>query len=52
MIYRRREGDLIRDGLNICPEARCATLQAFGWRLYVRWGRNWAFQFYRSGLMG
>lgn len=32
----RREGDAVRNGLNICPEARCVCVQAFGIRVYVR----------------
>jgi hypothetical protein len=46
----RREGDVIRNGLNICPEARCVTLQLFGIRVYarlVKWSRLPVFQVYR-----
>lgn len=47
----RREGGVIRDGLNICPEARCVTFQLFGIRVYVRlvkWRKLPVFQVYRN----
>jgi len=46
----RREGDVIRNGLNICPEARCVTFQLFGIRVYARlvaWRRLPVFEVYR-----
>jgi hypothetical protein len=46
----RREGGVIRNGLNICPEARCVTFQLFGIRVYARlvaWRRLPIFQVYR-----
>ena len=46
----RREGDVIRNGLNICPEARAVTFQLFGIRVYarlVKWSRLPVFQVYR-----
>jgi hypothetical protein len=46
----RREGSLIRNGLNICPEARCVAFQLFGIRVYARlveWRRLPIFQAYR-----
>jgi hypothetical protein len=46
----RREGDVIRNGLNICPEARAVTFQLFGIRVYARlvaWRRLPVFQVYR-----
>jgi hypothetical protein len=47
----RREGDVIRDGLNICLEARCVAFQLFGIRVYVRlvkWRKLPVFQVYRN----
>ena len=47
----RREGDVIRDGLNICPEARAVAFQFFGIRVYVRlvkWRKLPVFQVYRN----
>ena len=46
----RREGDEIRNGLNICPEARCVAFQLFGIIVYARlvaWRRLPILQVYR-----
>jgi len=37
MIWLRREGDLVRNGLNICPSAKAITLRIGRWFGYVRW---------------
>lgn len=37
MIWLRREGELVRNGLNICVEARAVTLRIGRWFGYVRW---------------
>jgi len=50
MIYVRDEGAVIRNGLNVCPQARSVTLQLFGVRVYARiakWRRMPVFQVYR-----
>jgi hypothetical protein len=50
MIYIRDEGAVIRNGLNVCPQARSVTLQLFGFRVYarlVKWRRLPVFQAYR-----
>ena len=50
MIYVRKEGDVVRNGLNICSDARGVTLQLFGIRVYarlVKWRKMPVFQVYR-----
>lgn len=37
MIYFRKEGGLIRNGLNICREAKVIVLRFMGRNLYVRY---------------
>ena len=37
MIWIRREGELVRNGLNICPSAKAITLRLGQWFVYARW---------------